>query len=212
MPKLGNSKGVTAMVDAVVNNEATLARLKEEFREAQAPAGHFNLPPLLEQRRIEANIPDGFFEYQLAFDRVLIFQLSQTQGDKYEGTSLFMPETVKRQKERTAPKGVLCGAGLRAMDNLKSNGIELGHVVTFIHNAPWSMDLGSVSGREYSGIVMRDGDINSSEDLATSLREGKGKIVVVTYEKDGVEIREHHYQDEEGSVWAPGEPFTNESF
>lgn len=197
---------------SAIDHQKKLDDLKVEFRKAQARKGHFKIPPLLEQRRIEANIPDGFFEFQMAFDRILIFQLSQDQGETYGDTLIIKPEAVAAVQHREAPKGVLVGAGLRALDNLKSNGIDVGHVITFINNAPWHMRLGNIKGHDYYGLVMRDGDITGSEDLATNLQEGNERFEITTYQKDGLNIREHHYVDAAGFKWAPQEPFTNESF
>lgn len=150
------------------------ALLSEEIAQRVSPPGALGLPPTLDAARCSHGIPDEAFRTQAAFERVLIWQLPSLEmgGDTYGGGPILMAETTKARDRYQAPRGVLVSAGLKALDALRSHGMDLGHVVTFLHMAPWKYRVGFVKGQEQSLLVLQVGDIMGSETLATSIRAG----------------------------------------
>ena len=96
---------------------------------------------------------------------------------------LFRSVTQDAEKHSN-PRGILIAAGPLARDELKSNGCDLGHVVTFIKLAPWRLQVGSHGGHDVHIMILRSCDIIASEDLARQLREGTKKIEEFVVRKD----------------------------
>lgn len=152
--------------------------IERQLKESLKPAGYYKIPELLEKRRIEYMIPNGAFESYPGFDKVYIWQLSTVEGNTYaKGGQIVMPDQVIAAKRNTAPRGVLVSAGLKAMDSLHSSGFEIGHIVRFKKMAPFMQPVETIDGHELTVMVIRDGDLVSSEDMATAIHSGKAKIV-----------------------------------
>ena len=188
----------------------------DEIQRNMSKPGALGLPPLLESKRLEWAIPDGAFKMQMVFDRLLVWQLDQgddtdvnENGERcYPGTNIVMPDVGEKREFEEAPRGILVGAGLTALDALRSNGIDLGHTITFCRHAPWRMRVDAVAGKDLYALLLRAGDITGSEDLANALRAGKCRVEVKESDKgDGAIVREHWFVDSEGVAWAPSEPF-----
>ena len=183
--------------------------MEEAWGKHVAPPGTFGLPPLLEARRLEYGIVDQAFEQEALFDRIYVWQIPRTGGDTYEGTMIVRPEQGKRREENETPRGIIISAGLKGMDNLRSNGVDLGHIVNFIRASPWRMPIGTINGVEIPPLmVMRDGDLVSSDDLATARRKGKVKTVVVEV-NGGLE---HRLQNADGTSTAVSMPWMSEDY
>src|SRR5688572_8413718 len=136
--------------------------IERQLKESLKPAGYFNLPELLDQRRLEYLIPNGAFQSQPGFDKVYIWQLSTVEGNTYaKGGKIVMPDQIIAAKRNTAPRGVLVSAGLKAMDALYSSGFEIGHIVRFKKMAPFIQPVDMIEGHELTVMVVRDGDIVS---------------------------------------------------
>lgn len=136
------------------------------------------LPPLLEKRRKEFNIPDGAFRKAAKFDRCFIWQIADYEGDFFKGTGIVMPETAKKRGLTQAPRGVLVSAGLQALDFLVTNGCPgLGAIIGFVRLSPWRMPVDIVDGKEVEVCVTRATDIVGDEDLAAMLATGTAEIV-----------------------------------
>lgn len=150
--------------------------IEEKFKAAMAPAGTYNIPEILEKRRMEYGIPNGAFESYPSFDKVYIWQIPLPgQGnDKYtEGGAILKPESVQHVERNSAPRGVLVSAGLQAMDSIYSTGIAIGHIVRFKKLSPFIMPVAFIEGKQFNVYVIRDGDIEASEDLALQLNNKK---------------------------------------
>jgi len=145
---------------------------EERKRKAQAPAKELKLPPLLEKRRQEFLIPDGAFAAQPVFDRIWVFQIAEQSVETYGSGLLVKPEIIGERELEASPRGVLVGAGLSALDKLRSHGMELGHVVRFTHLAPFALMVDEVDGVQQWVRVMDVSYIVSSEDLETERRAG----------------------------------------
>lgn len=186
--------------DAVL---AELAPMKEaEFRGRMAPPGGLpGIHPLLEERRFVYAIPDGAFRIQAAFNVCLVWQVGRFETDEIGETGLYMAKTTKKRIDEETPRGILVSAGLAALDCLRSNGIDIGHMVSMLRLAPWRMPCDMVGGVEYSIMILRAGDITGSEDLSAALRHGKCAVVF------DAQTGQHQFVDEQGKRWDPKLPF-----
>lgn len=177
---------------------------------AQAPKGSMNIPTLLDERRLKYEIPQGAFRHQMAFDRVMLWQIPEhhNEGRTYAGTTIIKTDMRKSNDEREAPRGIVVSAGLSALDTLRSNGIDLGHIVGYVRLAPWRKTVDCYLGKEVQALIIRAGDIVSSEDLMTGILGGACSIEV--REKDG--FADHWFKGVDGQVYKPSQPFSGEDF
>jgi hypothetical protein len=146
------------------------------IRLRMSPPGGLRLPKLLDERRLQFGIVDGAFRTQVTFERVFVWQIPRVETETFEGTRIIAPQNTRKRLEREASRGVLVGAGLSALDRLRSNGIELGHIVQIIRNAPWRIQVDSIAGQDFHVIVLQAGDLLGSEDLAAELLAGKAEV------------------------------------
>lgn len=151
-----------------------------EIRKRMSPAGALGLPELLDQRRLEYGITDGAFAGAVLFDRVYVFQISDSDhegGFFGKDSRIVTPDQTRDRLKHEAPRGILIGAGLRALDILRSHGVDLGHIVHFINSQPWRLYVDMIAGKRIPVLPMNAGDILDSEDLARELRP-EGRAVV----------------------------------
>jgi co-chaperonin GroES (HSP10) len=167
-----------------------------------APLGALGLPPLLEQRRLEYGIIDACFEAQPAFDRVYVVQISTHEDEKIG--NIIMPQMAQDREKGESPRGILIAAGLRAMDHLRSNGIQLGDIVRFIDMAPFRFIADTVEGHEINVMILNDGDILDSLDTKRRVKEGKMRIAC-GFNKDGTFTHFWESLDDE-QVGTPQQP------
>lgn len=149
----------------------------EETKAQMSPPGALNLPELLEAQRLKWGIPDGAFKCRAVFDRIHIFPIDfEDQNEKTAG-GLFLPESTKQRSIQNAHRGVLISMGLEAADKCVSHGIELGHIVRTIRNAPHAQECARLSTDSLFYLVMRAGDLTGDETQEEDLRSGKTRIV-----------------------------------
>lgn len=182
---------------------AELAPIKEkEFRGHMAPPGGIpGLHPALEKRRWIYGIPNGAFQVQAAFNVCLVWQISRFDTDMIGDTGLYMSKQTEKRMNDETPRGIIVSAGLAALDALRSNGIDIGHVVTMLRLAPWRMPCDMVGGVEQYVLILRAGDITGSEDLEEARRRGDCKFV---YDEG---TGQHQFVDKDGKRWDPKLPF-----
>jgi hypothetical protein len=189
-------------VEEAVRFDRRRIELEKKLRSLQAPKGTIpGLSPLLDARRLECAMPNEFFRVQAAFDVCFVHQIRWHPKDTYGDTGIVMTENAKRKDREETPRGVLVSAGLGALDALKSNGIDIGHIVSFIRQAPWRMPVAMVDGVEFPLLILRAGDITGSEDLAAALAAGECEI------QWDPEAMQHFYVDKDGKRWTPKTPF-----
>ena len=139
-----------------------------------------HLPPKLKARMEEYGIvPPNFSP---VFDRVFVYPLDRAdQPDKTAG-GIVLPEMTKARLG--AQRGVLVGAGPKAIEVLYSHGIVLGDIVISARLSPWertyaarSSVLDPETGQPLVSIhrvlVLRAEDIVGSEDLLTAYERGE---------------------------------------
>lgn len=174
--------GTNAAAEAAAKDKrlAIAKRLEDEWKKHVSPPGALKgIPPLLEQRRLEYQIPDEAFGRACMFDKILLFQIPMWEGGVYGDTSILMPETGAERVEESAPRGVIVSAGLQALDVLHSHGSGLGHKVLYVHMSPWRVPFMMIQGHELYLIPLRVGDLVADEDTAQGLRSGELGLVRV---------------------------------
>jgi hypothetical protein len=117
-----------------------------------------------------------------------------------------MPESVKQREKNRAPNGIIVSAGLKALDQLRSHGIDLGHRVLFAHTAPYHIRYDTVLGVEQHLIILLAGDIIGSEDLASNLKKREVRYFARRTETSV----EHTFIDENGKPWLPADAWRAE--
>jgi hypothetical protein len=190
--------------------DAKMMRLAERLDKSGEWAKYISPPGFLEDIRLEDarlkyGIPDSVFGVEALFDRIFVWQLPRVFGDVIEGTTLIKPETTRQREEEGTPRGVVVSAGLKALDNLRSNGVELGDVVNFIRLSPWKLTMQEIRGVEVNVLILRDGDLIASEELPKRRNKGFLTTTCVTT-KDGLEHQLTHLGGspiKAGSPWVP---------
>lgn len=100
-------------------------------------------------------------------DRVIVWRLPTI--DKTEG-GLFMPEN----RDDPHVLGVLVAAGMRALDELESNGITLGHMVKWERFAGWEHDDATPEHKRGARFLhLNSRNILTSVDLKDDLETGR---------------------------------------
>lgn len=157
--------------------EAAIKRTAE-IKALMSPAGALGLPPLLDEQRLKWGIPDAAFSARAVFDRIHIFPIDfEGQKETWGQTAIIRPEAVKTRDLQNGHRGILISMGLSAADHCVSNGIELGHIVRTIRNAPHVQECARIQGKPMYYLVMRDGDLTGDETQEELLRAGKTRIV-----------------------------------
>jgi hypothetical protein len=177
---------------------------KAARRACMSPAGALSLPALLDKRRIEFDIIDQAFHLQAAFEFVLLYQIEteELSGGTYgKDSPILIADTTRHREEREAPRGIIVGAGLKALDALRSNGIDLGHIVTHTHAAPYSRRVAIIRGEPIRVLMLQAGDIVGSEDTAQAIREGTARVEVSEDAETGFAY--HYYKAADGKLWKP---------
>lgn len=178
-----------------------------------SPPGALKLPPLLERRRHIVGIPDGAFKHACLYDRIMVWQIGFGDGQRYKGTSIWMPDQGKQREKESTERGIIVGAGLSALDAIRANGLDLGHVVLFTRIAPIRVRVDWIDGKDHQVLVMNAGDLVSSEDLAISLRMGlQATKAIEKSDETGVITTTHLHVDETGKTWTPELPWRSPEY
>lgn len=160
-----------------------------------SPPESLGLPKLLDARRIEWLITDGAFSMAPLYNRVYVHQIPLPHEIEKKKGAIHVPDTVASKQLRVSQRGVLVSAGCLALDALRSNGVDLGHIVHFCHVNPFRLIVDFAEGRDFQLLQMTVDCISSSEDLADVLKSGAAKVQIV----EG----KHQITDAEGHLWDP---------
>jgi co-chaperonin GroES (HSP10) len=110
--------------------------------------------------------------FQPIDDNVIVWRLPPL---KQSAGGLIIPDTA----DMPNVKGLLLKMGPRAMDILRSNGIEEGHVVIFARFAGWETQDQTPEHRRHNVILMiKARDIIGSDDLLEEIESGRAKYVL----------------------------------
>lgn len=161
--------------------DESIAREEKARWNNMSPPGALDLPDLLEVRRQEHLIVDQVWAAQPVYDRIWIYQTSDFDERTFSDKSkIVLAESIADAEKKQAPCGVLVSAGLRAMDQLFSNGIHLGDIVEFIEIVPYRRRVGFIDGwLHVEVLVMRAGDIMASQDLAKRIRSKRARLAAI---------------------------------
>lgn len=173
-----------------------------EIKKRMSRPGALGLPELLDQRRLEFGIPDSAWRIQAAFNKVLVHQIPDVMFEKgtYGDTGILMPKSAEEGRKKTAPRGIVVSAGLTALDYLRSHGIDLGHIVTYVRIAPLRVEYDLIAGEFFYLFPMLATDIWASEDTATALRK---RHLALVSEKDQHGVITHKYRGADGVTVKP---------
>jgi len=185
--------------------------MKQAKKAALAPPGSLKLPPLLEEKRLRYEMPDACFKWQASYDRCFAYQVP-TEKENFHGGSIIAPDTTRAYEERVTPKVVIVSAGLRALDNLRSNGIDIGHTVVTNQMVPYRFEVGlGVDNKMASLLIIRDGDICGSLELMQAIKDGECGIVQrMCKDANANEFVEHVFKDRGGHLWQPETPWISD--
>lgn len=190
----------------VTAREESERALQREIEANFSAPGTLGLPPLLEAKRIKHAIPDSAWDAAAVFNKICVWQIAVDSSDTYGGGLIAKTEVQKKRELTDAPRGVIVSAGLQALDELRSHGVDIGHTVFFTHLAPFRKRLPPIAGREPSLVILHAGDVFCSEELAQSLKSRKARII--SREVDGAVS--HVYCDENGKTWTPTQNVASE--
>lgn len=188
--------------EAIERNLAA-ASIVDKLKASLAPPGTFNIPMLLEERRHKYLIPNGAFEHFPLWDKVYVWQITAAERSTYsEGGTILKPEARLAYDRNTSPRGIIVSAGLKALDALRSTGADIGHIIRFKKYAPFMQEVAEIDGRTLELMVIRDGDIVSSEDIANLYH--KRTISIVNVANDGQSYDHRFAIEKNGTVVTTG--------
>lgn len=179
-----------AKQNRLVERALIAENIAEDLEASLSPPGTYNIPMVLDERRFEYGIPNGCFEHYPTFDKVYVWQITLTERHTYsEGGAILKPDAVVASDRNTAPRGIIVSAGLQALDALRSTGIDIGHIIRFKKFSPFIQPVGEIKGHPLTVMVIRDGDIISSEDLARAYHSKQISIVNASPDQLGYDFR-----------------------
>lgn len=146
------------------------------------------IPPLLRQRieklrgtkyEMSPEIFRRATSGHAVFDRVLVWQWPEEWygGEFFHGTSMKKPESTIARQSYDTPRGIIVSAGLNALDVLRSQGMDIGHIVHFCVNSLYRRPLDDHDTKHLA--LLRVGDIVDSEDLAHAIDHGAASVAMV---------------------------------
>lgn len=189
-------EGADRVFLARVEDSAT--KLMKARLDKMSPVGALHLRSrLLERRRLEHRITDAHFDCQAMFETVFVKQIDapETVGE----AGIFLTDTAKTREKQNTFKGIIISAGAKAMDELRSNGMDVGHEVWFVKHVSARFEVETVDGQMEYLLCLQTGDIRGSVDTARALRTGEAHYTAHFDAKGAPEHRLH------GAV--EGEPF-----
>lgn len=200
-----NEAAYRAVKDVDLVEQARL-KLEAESKKHFSPPGTLGLTKLLDEKRCRYGIPDTAWTTQPAFDQVLVWQIPVDDGKTYGGGLIQKTETALKRELQEAPRGVLVSAGLTALDQLRSHGIDIGHTIDFYQIAPLRKRLPTIAGKEPTLVMIQARYVFGSEELASNLKSRKCRVIA----RDTEGVQEHYYCDENGKTWKPADVETED--
>lgn len=144
----------------------------------------------LQERLREYHVPA--FTGQMCFDKIAIWRLApQGTTYKYASDGTMMTEgglAVPDEARRSENRGILVSAGLKAMDVLNDNCIELGDIIWF---GRFAGDEKTMLTSSAQFLLASVNDIVGSEDLLERLHNGR---VVIGF---SAETGQHNFKRED---------------
>lgn len=196
----------------IENQKAVVADALARYRIQESrisPAGAFpHIPALLDQRRRDYSIVDRCFTHHSAkYDMVLVHQIDQFEdADVYHGSTIVKTDRAVMADRLEASRCIIVSAGLKAYDELRSHGMDLGHIVYLGKHTPLRLRVDVINGKPEHLLMVHAGDLFDSEDTAQALINGDLKVG--SYEdENGVHRHAYLIRDpkstREEPVWSP---------
>jgi co-chaperonin GroES (HSP10) len=104
------------------------------------------------------------------FNRVFVYPVEEDDQPDTTAGGIVLAHTTKQRLG--AQRGILCAAGMQAMDTLYSYGVNLGDYVITMRLSPWSRFYVDREGRPHSVLILFASDITASEDLLSAHEKG----------------------------------------
>lgn len=149
--------------------DAVMARL--------APPGKIpGLTALLEHRRLDFGIPDGAFQTsQALFERVNIWPVALPSDVKetYGDTKVIKTAGTQKVEEQDTSRGVIISAGAKALDVLRSNGVDLGQIIYFTRLAIYGITVDWIGGKPKRIKMLNVGEVTDAEDVLFAMQAGR---------------------------------------
>ena len=184
----------------LLDRQRELESRRSQIRAKMSPPGALGLPKILEAARLENGIPDSAFAIEAVFNRVLVLQVAMQEGETYKDSKIVLAETTRDRELRKAPIGIIVSAGLKALDILRSHGMDLGHKVVFTHSAPFFVRFDNIGGVDQHLVVLQAGQITASYNLAADLR---ARRVFKKQDTDSDGLIRHVLVDEDRNATIP---------
>lgn len=203
----GNQNQMQETLDRIRKERELEMKMRAHF----ALPGSLGLPALLDDKRCKYGIPDSAWDDQPVFNKIFVWQLPIDEAGTYGGGLIVKTEERKARERSEAPRGVIVSAGLQALDELRSHGVDVGHTVFFTHLAPFRKRLPPIDGKEPALVILHAGDIICSAELAQGLKKRECRIVAREVEDDDGNVSvEHFYCDSKGKTWNPAQNVASE--
>lgn len=198
--------------DAIVRRDQELREATEALKAQLAPPGTFNIPKVLDERRLQHLVPDNAFKIQPLYEWCFAYQLAREdmeEGETWGNSRIIKTETAKKLGTDESPRCLLISAGLGALDTLASHGIQLGDIVFTVRNAPWAIQIATIGVKRLYVRAFRDADIIAGEDLWKRLASGElvqrtKEVMNDRGEKTGTLA--HYYETKDGKPLNPVAP------
>jgi hypothetical protein len=161
------------------------------------------LTPLLEHRRLDFAIPNGAFETSDAlFRRVNVWPIALPSDVKetYGDSRIIKTDRAQKVEEQDTSRGIILSAGAKALDILRSNGVDIGQIIYFTRLAIYGITVDWVGGKPKRIKMLDVGEITDAEDVLFARRAGRVRM--------GGEPHRHVLEalDLKGSVIATEQP------
>jgi len=142
---------------------------------ASNPIDPMKLHPLLSKRMKEFDIPP--WPGEACFERVIVYCIPDSYAAREQTAGgIYLPQTRVDTDKKRSPRGIVVSAGLKALDVLRSNGMEIGEIVWFAPHVPFRYVVGTDGKEDIEFKFMNVGDIVLSEDTLNRVLEGETTV------------------------------------
>lgn len=125
------------------------------------------MTPLL-KARIEA-YKAAMPPFAPVYDRIFVYPLDDKDLDEKTDSGLYVPDSTRDQVG--AQRGILMAAGAKALEQLYSHGIGIGHIVITARLSPWARKY-LARGVPHFVLTLRASEVVASEDLLRAYEKG----------------------------------------
>lgn len=187
--------GYTPTLSSTLSQDVT-PEMEQQWKDELMSSPPKNLSPLLEAKRLKYAMPDALWDVSPTYERLILWQIEPTDesgrdDETFPGSKILKPQVTKDRENKESHRAVIVSAGARALTQLQTNGMDVGHTVWVMRLQPWRITFKNWHGKELKVMTINASDIVASEELGAEMRDGKTKLVfseefrVHCYERDG---------------------------